>query len=131
MLFNITHPYIIGCEPCKNCMDEKEQAKRTKIVYYTKRVKWDYDVLEHYCDSLGIKCNIYSDWVYIYTGLSTWFFRRDVPEITLFHENYIKHNTKKNKWGQDYHKQNKQFYDPLEAVYYIYCHDKAGYKAWV
>ncbi len=130
LLFNMTHSQIIGCEPCKDCMDEKEQAKRFKAVYYTKRQVWDYDALEQYCKSLKIKCTVYPDWVYVITNMSTWFFKRDVPEILLFHENYIKRNTKKNKWKEDYHIQNKRFKDPMEAVYYIYCHDKTGYGAW-
>ena len=31
---------------------------------------------------------------------------------------------------EDYHEQQKRFTDPMDAVYYIYCHDKSASRAW-
>lgn len=119
--FNSEHAVILGYEPCKCCKPDTANVIREK---------WNYDEIEEYCSALKLRCVIYPECIYVTTDISSWFFKSGKDTIVLYHSNFFRRNHyKHNKWKEDYHEQQKRFDDPMDAVYYIYCHDKSASKA--
>lgn len=120
VLFNSNHAITLGYKPCKYCKPEIKIAKREK---------WDYDEIEDFCNALNLECVIYPKWIQVITGISSWLFKSEGDTIVLHHSNKLRRNySKSNKCKEDYHEQQERFKDPLDAVFYIYCHDKAALK---
>ena len=120
LLFNDNHAMTLGYVPCKCCISTTSVSVRKK---------WDFDEIKEYCKALNMKCIIYPDSIQIKTEISSWLFQSETHTIVLYHENCYKRNNISNKKRKDYyHIQEKMFDDPMEAIFYIYCHDKAGNK---
>lgn len=125
--FDYFHAAMNGLKPCKCCRPTKKHPKPSSTASPSKQTKaeakWNTDSIIQKCGTLGIKCTVYENIIYIYTGVSEWYFHRNVGKIRIYHENWLRKENQTN-WASGFHIQNKTFNDPIDAVFYIYCHDK-------
>lgn len=119
--FDYAHAAMQGRKPCKCCRPRPESSKLSSPS--KSPVKWDTDSIIEQCCRLGLKCTVYEKIIYIYTGVSEWYFYRNVGKIRIYHENWLR-SENQSRWASGFHIQDKVFSDPNEAVFYIYCHDK-------
>lgn len=127
--YDALHAEMSGLIPCKCCRPEKKKpkcspAKQKSSSAQPKPDKWDTDNIMEYCESLELDCRVYDKVIYIYTGAAELYFKRNKDKIILHHENWLYKKKRSSKWADDFHIQEKQFTDPKEAIFYIYCHDK-------
>ena len=116
-LFSYGHADILGYTPCKCCSPQAPGQ-------YPYIVEWDFDAIRRYCNKLKVRCQISNELIYITTGVSTWFFFVNRTYIILHHENWTKNPTKaRSNSPKSFHVQDISFTDPIDAIFYIYCHD--------
>lgn len=120
-LFNYCHADVLGYTPCKCC-------KPASAVQHTDIVKWDFEGIKQYCRKLKIDCKVRNDLIYIITPLATWFFFTNRMYIILYHENHNKKTSAQKSQPKMFHIQSKTFTDPMDAIFYIYCHDLSAEK---
>lgn len=117
-IINSVHADVLGLKPCKCC--NPDQAELIPVP----PIEWYEDDIEKFCEILNLRCEIFFNTIYIYTDISAWYFRRNTSKIRLNHQNmYLNHNGH-HKCKSDFHSQKAIFEDPMDAIWYIYKHDK-------
>lgn len=106
---------LMGMTPCNCCCPEREEHLQER--------RWDRPAIESLCEKLGICCDVSEGSVSIITGAARWCFYRSKENIVLHHESWLYKNRKYGKRA-GFEIRDKLFSEPLEAVFYVYCHDK-------
>lgn len=114
-LYDYDQGLLMGMTPCNCCVPRRENLPEDS--------GWDTDAIERLCEKLDIRCDIKDKNVCITTGAAEWRFYRSKENIVLHHESWLYKNRKYGKWA-GFDIRDKVFAEPLEAVFYIYCHDK-------
>ena len=110
-LFNYCHADLLEYRACKCCKPEPP-AKQSSAD------NWDLKAIKNYCSKLNFKCRVKDEQLYIMTGVATWFFFINRTYIVLYHE-----NLRPTRYDRRFHIQKQSFTDPLDTIFYIYCHD--------
>lgn len=117
-IVNSIHADVLGLKPCKCC--NPEQAELIPVP----PVEWYEEDVEKFCEALNLRCEIYFNTIHIHSDISTWYFRRNTSKVKLNHQNLYANHNGHHKFKHDYHDQNLIFSDPMDAIWYIYKHDK-------
>ena len=78
------------------------------------------------CNHYDIYCAVYGDDVNILTAAGDWKFNYLNRPIVLYHRNYHPNTSVKAKY--EYHRQDMEFYSPIDAIIYIIKHDNKRIK---
>lgn len=114
-LFDYDEGRMMGMTPCNCCAPQREKQRGD--------CGWDTSAIESLCERLGFGCRAGEKIVSITTGAAEWRFYRSEENIVLHHESWIYKNRGYGKRA-GFEIRDKVFSEPLEAVFYIYCHDK-------
>lgn len=114
-LYGYDQARMMGMTPCNCCAPQREKQSGER--------GWDASAIESLCDRLGIGCAVGEKAVSITTGAGEWLFYRSEENIILHHEGWLYKNRKYGKRA-GFEIRDKVFAEPLEAVFYVYCHDK-------
>lgn len=112
-LFDYDEGRMMGMTPCNCCAPQREKQP----------YEWDTRAIESLCERLGIGCDVGEKAVSITTAVAQWRFYCSKENIVLHHESWLYKNRKYGKWA-GFEIRDKVFPEPLEAVFYVYCHDK-------
>ena len=113
-LYDYDEGRMMGMTPCNRCNPCAEGMPEGG---------WDTSAIESLCQRLGIGCRAGEKTVSITTGAGEWRFYRSEENIILHHEGWLYKNRKYGKRA-GFEIRDKVFPEPLEAVFYVYCHDK-------
>ncbi len=125
---------MLGLKPCKYC---KPTDKHVKYRIYKNQPeaqpsvsKWNFDEIKALCIRYGMRCEIFSKLIFVYTDKASWYFKISSGRIILHHENLFSGHQKSHKMTNNYHVQRGVFNSPEEVIQYIYNHDKYKYGSW-
>ncbi|MGN0639264.1 MAG: hypothetical protein ACI4J0_12905 [Huintestinicola sp.] len=114
-LFDYDEGRMMGMTPCNCCAPQREARSEGR--------RWDALAIESLCERLGIGCDVGEKAVCITTGAAEWRVYPGSDKIVLHHESWLYKNRKYGKRA-GFEIRDKLFAEPLEAVFYVYCHDK-------
>lgn len=122
------NPESKGFHPCPFCHPEQFELPPKKPTPKRRKTRADLtqDELIKIAEEYGIHLDFIGPNVYVTTIAGEWFFDYNVRPIVLHHKNNRVFLSRNGKPKSHYHEQEYTFPNPLEAIKYIFRHERAA-----